>query len=56
MAWPRPLLLGQVSLVVLLYVCINRSVVYDTLQPHGLQPARLLCPWNSLGKNNGVGC
>ena len=23
---------------------------------HGLQPARLLCPWNSLGKNTGVGC
>ena len=23
--------------------------------PHGLQPSRLLCPWNSQGKNNGVG-
>ena len=23
---------------------------------HGLQPARLLCPWDSLGKNIGVGC
>ena len=23
--------------------------------PHGLQPTRLLCPWNSLGKNTGVG-
>ena len=22
----------------------------------GLQPARLLCPWNSPGKNTGVGC
>ena len=22
----------------------------------GLQPARLLCPWDSLGKNTGVGC
>ena len=22
----------------------------DSLQPHGLQPARLLCPWNSPGK------
>ena len=20
------------------------------------QPTRLLCPWNSLGKNTGVGC
>jgi len=26
-----------------------------TLLPHGLQPARLLCPWNSPGKNTGVG-
>ena len=25
-----------------------------TLQPHGLYPARLLCPWNSPGKNTGV--
>ena len=23
---------------------------------HGLQPARLLCPWNSPGKNTRVGC
>ena len=28
----------------------------DSLQTHGLQPARLLCPWNSPGKNIGVGC
>ena len=27
-----------------------------SLGPHGLQPTRLLCPWNSLGKNTGVGC
>ena len=26
------------------------------LWSHGLQPARLLCPWDSLGKNTGVGC
>ena len=25
-----------------------------TLWPHGLWPARLLCPWNSSGKNIGV--
>ena len=31
------------------------SVVFDSLQTHGLQPARLLCPWNSLGQNTGVG-
>ena len=26
------------------------------LQSHGLKPVRLLCPWNSPGKNTGVGC
>ena len=26
------------------------------LWPHGLWPTRLLHPWNSLGKNTGVGC
>ena len=32
-------------------VCVNHSVVSDSLQPHGLYPARLLCPWDSPGKN-----
>ena len=27
-----------------------------TLWPHGLKPARLLCPWDSPGKNTGVDC
>ena len=27
-----------------------------TLQPHGLQPTRLPYPWDSPGKNTGVGC
>ena len=27
-----------------------------TLRPPGLQPARLLCPWDSPGKNTGLGC
>ena len=31
------------------------SVVSDSLQPHGPEPARLLCPRNSPGKNTGVG-
>ena len=26
------------------------------LRPHGLQPARLFCPWGSPGKSTGVGC
>ena len=28
----------------------------SSLWPHGLQPTRLLCPWDSPGKNTGVGC
>ena len=28
---------------------------YLTLQPRGLEPARLLCPWDSPGKDIGVG-
>ena len=27
----------------------------DCLQAHGLQPARLLCPWHFLGMNTGMG-
>ena len=34
---------------------ISHSVVSDSLWCHGLCPAKLLCPWNSAGKNNGVG-
>ena len=32
------------------------SVVSDPQQPHGLQPSRLLHPWDSPGKSTGVGC
>ena len=32
------------------------SVVSNPLQPHGLQPARLLCQWDFPGKNTGVSC
>ena len=32
------------------------SVVSDSLRPHGLQPARLLCPSKSLDQNTEVGC
>ena len=32
------------------------SVVSEFLQLHGLQPARLLCSWDSPGKNTRVGC
>ena len=35
---------------------VSCSVVSDSLWSHGLQRARLLCPWNTPGKNTGVGC
>ena len=28
----------------------------DSVRPHGLWPARVLCPWDSPGKNTRVGC
>ena len=28
----------------------------DPQRPHGLQPTRLLCPWDFPGKSTGVGC
>ena len=28
----------------------------DSVRPHGRQPIRLCCPWDSPGKNCGVGC
>ena len=28
----------------------------DSVQPYRRQPTRLLCPWDSPGKNTGVGC
>ena len=36
-------------------MCVSHSVMSDSLQLHGLQPARFLCPWDSPGKNTGVG-
>ena len=43
--------------IVCVCVCVcSHSVVSDFLRPSGLQPARLLCPWGSPGKNTGVGC
>ena len=35
---------------------VSCSVVSDCLCPHGLKPTRFLWPWNSPGKNIGMGC
>ena len=37
-------------------VCAVTSVVSNSWQRYGLQPSRLLCPWDSPGKNIGVDC
>ena len=34
----------------------SRSVVSDPQRPHGLQPTRLLRPWDFPGKSTGVRC
>ena len=34
----------------------SRSVVSNPQRPHGLQPTRLLRPWDFPGKSAGVGC
>ena len=34
----------------------SRSVVSDPQRPHGLQPSRLLHPWDFPGKSTGVRC
>ena len=39
----------------LVCACIS-CFVSDSLWPHGQYTARFLCPWNSPGKNTGVGC
>ena len=39
-----------------MFCCKVASVVSDSVRPHGLQPTRLPRPWDSLGKNTGVGC
>ena len=51
----RSLFLGDVQQSLWVFT-LSRSVMSDSLQPHGLQPARLFCPWDSPSKNTGVDC
>jgi len=46
----------QQSLSIIYMSVLSHSVMSNSLRPHGLWPTRLLCPWDSLGKNAGVGC
>ena len=36
-------------------LCESCSFVFNSLQPYGLQPAKVLSPWNSSCQNTGVG-
>ena len=51
--WSAPL---SVLCLLLLSCCLVDSVVSDSLRPHRRQPTRLPHPWDSPGKNTGVGC
>ena len=37
-------------------VCVSLSFMSDSATSWIITPARLLCPWDSPGKNTGVGC
>ena len=37
------------------YAVLSRSVMSNSLWPHGLQPARLLCPWGFTRQECGAG-
>ena len=46
----------SISIFTNIGICVfSRSVVPTPLQPHGLEPTRLLCSWDFLGKNTEVG-
>ena len=62
--FPSPLVTTRlfsvsVSLFLFCYIhccCQVALVVSDSVRPHRQKPTRLPCPWDSLGKNTGVGC
>ena len=56
--WPPPTRQKlQLRYIILSVTCVfSHSVVSSSLWSHGLQSTRLLCPWDSPGKNTGVGC
>ena len=58
--WPTCCQIGAVcELQQHLYLCCCcqvASVVFNSVRPHRQQPTRLPCPWDSPGKNTGVGC
>ena len=43
------------TLLLLLLLLLGHFSCVDSVRPHRRQPTRLLCPWDSPGKNTGVG-
>ena len=54
--WAVVLLLIETCSNPVLRCCSVAQSCPTLLEPHELQPARLLRPWDSPGKNTGVGC
>ena len=61
--WVVPVHQPQARVCMYVCVCLHACVhtlshwiMSNSLQPYGLQPARLLCSWNSPGKNTGASC
>ena len=52
--WKRRLIEGMIELFMWRVKVLVAQSFWDSLQPHGLQPAGLLCPQDSPGKNTGV--
>ena len=42
--------------LLLLLLLLSRFSCVQSVRPHRQQPIRLLCPWDSPGKNTRVGC
>ena len=48
--------MGHIIIMECCCCCLIASVVTNSVRPYGLQPSRLLCPWDSLGKSTRVSC
>ena len=47
---------SSIKMYTLLLPLLSRLVMSNSVQPHRWQPTRLPRPWDSPGKNTGVGC
>ena len=53
--WVNKWMKGQ-SRTMVIVRGISVTLAMSSLPPHGLEPIRLLCPWDSPGRNTGLGC